>query len=249
MRALTYVAAGTLSREELWRSTLPHWDRFNASDDADTRLFDWEERLFGAWLRPRDRILLVGCGTGRDLVALLQRGHEVEGLDPARAALQVAETRLARHGLHATLHCGAAEEAALDGPFDAVVLSWYCYGYIVGAAARHAALTRLRRALAPGGRILLSYLVDGAAAGGALRLSAVRLGARLAGGWRPEPGDVVWADDAGHFHYEHLFGAADIEAEARTAGCVVLCHERGGERGVLVLGAADQSGSSRTNST
>jgi SAM-dependent methyltransferase len=237
MRALTYVAAGTLSREELWRATLPHWERFNASDDADARLFPWEERLFDSWLRPRDRILLVGCGTGRDLVALLRRGHEVVGLDPAEGALRIAAARLARHGLHAALHRAAAESCEVRGPFDAVVLSWYCYGYIVGADARRAALIRLRAALSPGGRILLSYLSDEGVAPGTPRLRAMRLGARLCGGWRPEPGDVVWADDAGHVHYEHVFGAAEIEADAHAAGAVVLTHERAGERGLMVLGA------------
>jgi SAM-dependent methyltransferase len=237
MRALTYVAAGTLSREEMWRASLPRWERFNASDDAATGLFEWEERLFDAWLRPGDRILLVGCGTGRDLLPLLRRGHEVTGLDPAERALRVAAARLARHGLGAPLHCGAAESTDVRGPFDAVVLSWYCYGYIVGADARHAALARQRAALAPGGRILLSYLADDGVAPGTLRLRAMRLGARLGGGWRPEPGDVVWADDAGHVHYEHVFGAEEIEAEARAAGCVALEHERAGERGLLVLTA------------
>jgi SAM-dependent methyltransferase len=238
MRALTWLAAGTLSREELGRSTLSRWDRFDASDGADTGLFAWEETLFAAWLRPRDRILLVGCGTGRDLLALLRRGHEVDGLDPAGNALRIAATRLAREGLRARLHWSSAEEATVHGPYDAVVLSWYCYSYIVGAAARRQALARLRGTLAPDGRILLSYLVDDARSDGALRLSAARLGARLGGGWLPERGDVVWADDAGHFHYEHLFAAAEVEAEAAAAGCALLAHERGPERGLLVLAAA-----------
>ena len=238
MRALTYVAVGTLTRDELLRATLAHWDRFNVSDDADSKLFDWEERLCDTWLRAGDRILLVGCGTGRDLLPLLRRGHEVEGLDPAEKALRIAAARLARNGLRATLRCEAAEEASVTGPFDAIILSWYCYGYIVGAAARREALTRLRRALAPDGRILLSYLVNDTAGDGKLRLQAVRLGARLGGGWRLEPGDTMWADDAGDFHYEHVFGAAEIEEEARAAGCTVLKHERGPERGVIVLAPA-----------
>ena len=237
MRALTYVAAGTLTRDELVRATLTHWDRFNASDDADSKLFDWEERLFDTWLRAGDRILLVGCGTGRDLLALLRRGHEVEGLDPAEKALRIAAGRLARHGMRATLRCEAAEATSITGPFDAIILSWYCYGYIVGAAARREALTRLRRALAPDGRILISDLVDDADNDATLRLRAVRLGARLGGGWQLEPGDTVWADDAGDFHDEHVFGAAEIEEEARAAGLGVLKHERGPERGVLVLSA------------
>ena len=235
MRALTYVAAGTLSREELWRATLTHWERFNTSDDTDTGLFEWEERLFDSWLRPRDRVLLVGCGTGRDLLPLLRRGHAVTGLEPAEKALRIAAARLARHGLSAPLHCGPAESADVPGPFDAVVLSWYCYSYIVGAQARRAALTRLRAALAPGGRVVLSYLADVGDDPGALRLRAMRIGRALGGGWQPEPGDVVWADDAGHFHYEHVFGAAEIEADAHAAGCTVLKHERAGERGLLVL--------------
>src|SRR5206468_721188 len=46
-------------------------------DYATSGLTDWEAAFYPRFLRPEDRVLLVGCGRGRDLLALRERGYRV----------------------------------------------------------------------------------------------------------------------------------------------------------------------------
>ncbi|HWM07373.1 MAG TPA: methyltransferase domain-containing protein [Actinophytocola sp.] len=103
-------------------------------------------RLFAlADIQPGQRVLLVGVGTGQDLVHL-PAGTEVTGIDLSPAMLARARAR----GTDATLREMNAEQLAFpDGSFDVVVLS-----YVLSVVADPArALTEAARVLAPHGSI------------------------------------------------------------------------------------------------
>jgi S-adenosylmethionine-diacylgycerolhomoserine-N-methlytransferase len=81
--------------------------------------------------RPGQAVLEVGCGTGRNLVAIGRRYPDVRlhGLDAAAPMLEVAEAKLRRAGLEARLTRGVAEELEprrgdAEPGFDHVVLSY-----------------------------------------------------------------------------------------------------------------------------
>jgi hypothetical protein len=127
------------------------------------------------------------------------------------------------------------ETAALRGPYDAVVFAWFCYSVIPGAASRVGVLRRVAAQLAPGGRILLSYIPCDAPP----RSAAIRV-ARLVGrvsraDWRAEAGDVLWVSGRHRIaHYTHLHWPGTVAAEAREAG-LTLAFEEAGEVGTAVL--------------
>ena len=50
-------------------------------------------------VRPGERVLDVGCGTGFNLPRLSARGARLVGIEPSPAMRQMAERRLERHGL------------------------------------------------------------------------------------------------------------------------------------------------------
>jgi ubiquinone/menaquinone biosynthesis C-methylase UbiE len=52
------------------------------------------------------RILDLGCGTGRHVIALAKKGFEVYGIDIAKNALNLAKERLKEEGLKAKLKVG-----------------------------------------------------------------------------------------------------------------------------------------------
>ncbi|WP_161606328.1 class I SAM-dependent methyltransferase [Microlunatus speluncae] len=105
-------------------------------------------RLFTlAAIRPGQRVLLVGVGTGQDLVHL-PAGAEVTGVDLSPAMLARARARARRPG--ATLLQMAAEDLDFpDGSFDVVVFSFVLS--VVGDPGR--ALAEAARVLAPRGSI------------------------------------------------------------------------------------------------
>ena len=230
--AVAYASAGVLTREWL-RAAIPRtWDTYGREEHYIlSGLMPWEQECYDRVLRPGDTIFLVGCGTGRDLIALLRRGHQVDGLEVASGALETARQMLARLDLSATLHSGAIETADLPGTFDVVIFSWYCYGYIPESRSRVAVLEKTKAALEPGGRIIISYMPPERPRKLPIRLTM--LAARLTGSdWRPQDGDKVWASlaDWRFVHYEHHFDGVEIEAEARAAGLRVLFHRQTGDR-------------------
>jgi len=73
--------------------------------------------------RPGQRILELGCGTGRDAVELAARGIEVVATDVSSEMANATRRRAEREGVAGMVNAialPAAQAAAIDGPFDGV---------------------------------------------------------------------------------------------------------------------------------
>ena len=227
-RATIYLAAGTLDRDELRAAVAARWDGYAPTEELVlSGLWDWERAWYPRHLRLDGRALLVGCGTGRDLIALIRLGYQVDGLELVAASATRARAILTKLGLPGDVMIGAVEDAPLVGPYDAVIFSWYAYSYIPVAARRIATLRRVAAALRPGGQILLSYVIDNRPPR-TVPAVLTRVVATLARtDWRPEPGDRIWAGDRPRsLHFEHQFQAGELEREAAAAGLRVVSSER-----------------------
>ena len=100
-----------------------------------------------AGLGPGMRVLEVGCGTGLFTEMFARTQAHLVALDISRALLEKARAR----GLPADrvrFLEGPIEDAAIDGPFDAVVGSSVLHHLDLGVA-----LPRLHALLAPGGKL------------------------------------------------------------------------------------------------
>lgn len=117
-------------------------------------------------LRPGERVLLVGVGTGADL-PLLPAGVRAVGLDLSPDMLARAQAKLPFVGGDVALIQGDAQSLPPDlGPFDAAILNLVLSVVPDGAACLREALHVLR----PGGRAVIfdKFAPDGS------RLSAGR---------------------------------------------------------------------------
>jgi ubiquinone/menaquinone biosynthesis C-methylase UbiE len=130
--------------EEYGRLASDYDARWSFYVEATTR-----ETLARLTLRPGERLLDVGCGTG----ALLHRlsrspGVQLTGVDPVPEMLAVARRRL---------RTGWAEQLPFDrGQFD-VVVSCNAFHYFRDPVA---ALCEIGWVLAPGGRLVLTDWCD-----------------------------------------------------------------------------------------
>lgn len=119
-----------------------------------------------------DRVLDVGCGTGRHALELARRGIEVHGIDISQRFIDIANdarTRSDESSVHspprnliaeqslATFERGDAREMAFDGEFDAVIcLCQGAFGMMTADGDDAAVVAGMARALRPGGRLALS---------------------------------------------------------------------------------------------
>jgi len=225
-RVTTYLAAATRRLEEMQADHKRSWDRFYQSHPSqETRLLPWEEACLGRFMISGAKVLLIGCGSGRDLLALVERGCEVTGLDASGEGVRIAERLLSARGLSAKLICGFFESTPLPHRFDVVIFSYYCYAAIPMTSRRVAALEKAAAQLNAAGHVVVSH------AAGVQRPRSVLVHAgRIAGAltrsdWRVESGDLLSADSRDRppsLSFTHAFEHGELEREAAAANLRVV---------------------------
>jgi SAM-dependent methyltransferase len=120
-----------------------------------------------AAVRPGERVLDLGCGTGNAALIAAEAGAAVTGVDPAERLLGVARDRAAAAGLEVEFVSGEAAWLPVANASVAAVIS--VFGVIfapdAGAAAREMA-----RVAAPDGRIVVAAWKPGGAIGEVARI-------------------------------------------------------------------------------
>jgi SAM-dependent methyltransferase len=111
-----------------------------------------------------ERILDVGCGTGRHAHELASRGFHVHGVDISQRFVDIATAEGTRDGDDssssggsATFERADARSLAFEDEFDAVIcLCQGAFGMMTAAGEDAAVVAGMARALRPGGRLALS---------------------------------------------------------------------------------------------
>jgi SAM-dependent methyltransferase len=105
------------------------------------------------------RVLVLGCGPGREALVLARRGCTVTGLDREPGMLERARELAQAQGLVIHYLEGEAESFRIAGePFDAIVLFSGLYNMLLPRARRVRLLESCRAHLKPDGRVLLTFL-------------------------------------------------------------------------------------------
>ncbi len=233
-----YLAAGTLRLADMRDSIRNTWQDFYEGDPARApRLLPWEETLYDRFVPAGSHVLVVGCGSGRDLVALGQRGYQVTGIDPSERAITEARRRLLERKLSASLIAGFFEDAPVSGRFQAVIFSYYSYALIPVSRRRIEALKKAARLVAPGGHIVVSHAAN-IIPPRAFLIQLAQLSGRLFGSdWRLEPGDVVWDNRTTRpsYSYTHTFQPGELEHEAAAADLTPVFRETTADQSVVMV--------------
>ena len=147
---------------------------FGRGDRYRSRLLDLAEVKAG------DKVLDVGCGPGRLVLAACERvgqSGEAHGIDPSAQMVALATRKALKAGLSARFVQAAAEAMPFDdGYFDAVTSSLLIH-HILGEDLKRKAFSEMRRVLKDGGRLLVVDLM--VPESGPLRPFAKLLGAHM----------------------------------------------------------------------
>jgi SAM-dependent methyltransferase len=100
---------------------------------------------------PASRVLDLGCGTGRLALGLAAAGHQVTGVDPARASLDAARTKPGAERV--TWIVGTMSDVP-EQTFDMAVMTSHVSQFLIDDQEWDRALADLARLLRPGGRLL-----------------------------------------------------------------------------------------------
>ncbi len=127
----------------------------------DLEYDDWNEdsafwQSFAA--RTGGPIVELGCGTGRALAPLAQRGYAVIGFDSSSAMLERAQERFHALGVadeDVQLECRAMESAAVSQPVPLVFAALNAFAHLSTPLQQIQTLTAAHRMLAPTGLLIL----------------------------------------------------------------------------------------------
>ena len=154
--------ARALARESIEKGDAVGWfERLYAEASRGTAVVPWADLAPNPhvveWLDreapPPGRALDVGCGLGDTAEDLRRRGFAVTAFDVSPTAIAEARRRFPSSSVDYRALDLLSLPASFDGAFDLVV---ECYTLqVLSPAARAAAIESLRRAVAPGGILLV----------------------------------------------------------------------------------------------
>ncbi|HUP72468.1 MAG TPA: hypothetical protein VM282_05425 [Acidimicrobiales bacterium] len=185
-----------------------------AEDYNRQGLWHWERQAIDTFFRGTSKVAVTGAGSGREVLALLDLGHDAVGFECNEKLAEFGNdlTIASDHGLRIH-HADRDVWPKLAIGFEAAVIGWGSYMHIAGRRRRVAFLAGARAALPDRAPILLSFFTR---RGTSVRFRAVvgvgNLFRRLLRRERLEPGDAL------NPLYVHYFTRDEIADELGEAG-------------------------------
>lgn len=235
--ALAGLWLGVLSDDELHALDEAYYDSegvYRTADWNERGLFGWEHALVGEHFGGGGRVVVLGCGGGREVLALVEAGFDAVGYEPHPALAAYASDLLAAHGHPGRVHGAPRGELPPDSPAaDGLIVGWGAYSLVRGRVARVRLLAGARERLRPGAPVLLSCF-ETSRHGRELHATLGIANAMRRGRGR---GPVELGDTLAP-NLVHVFTPAELAGEVAAAGLEPADHRRVGEADPSVSYAA-----------
>jgi len=217
------ICLGLLRDETLLKINNTYYSSTKKYKDPDYNkggLWAWERAIIARYFHNCKRLLLIGAGGGREVLALRRLGYDVHGFECNSDLVHVANALLEEEGLSPRIQFAPPDMCPTGkGPqltYDGLIVGWGAYMLIQGRNNRVALLRKMRAHVNAGAPLLISFFFRSPdarqflitkAAGNTLR--------RLLGRENIEVGDALEPE------YVHYFTQEEITAELREGGFVL----------------------------
>jgi hypothetical protein len=194
-------------------------------------LYPFEQRALERFFpKPPALLFVPGCGPGREPLALMELGYQVEALEPEPSSARRAQQELSGRALVHAERVQDWSRRPLPRRFDGIVSGWGMWSCVVEKEERLSILSAFRRSSV--GPVLLSFwraeptFVAGSGSGstgavGRLEERVKRFRSRIG---KPLPAGLAFY--AGM--YGHLVSEESLRSEAASSGYDVGHYERDG---------------------
>jgi hypothetical protein len=216
---------GCLDAEDLTIVTIRSFEQsftYNGSEHNQSGFFPWEREMIDRFFLPRSKILVAGCGGGRELIALHGLGFQADGFDCTPHLVDTSQRLLQELGISSkVMLCPPNDVPPELTSHHGLIVGWGAYTQIPGSARRIAFLRKLHASVPPGAPILVSFWIREEALPDddkVFRLANRFRSLRGRSAESLEPGDHV--TDRGYYH---CFAKEEIEAELKAGG-FRICH-------------------------
>jgi hypothetical protein len=130
-----------------------HSEEYNRSG-----LWGWEQKVLTDYFAGCKRLLLIGAGGGREVLALLRLGYDVDGFESHPDLVPAASELLQAEGYDSAVHLVPRDEAPNTGAiYDGIIVGWGMYMLVQGRERRINLLRQLRVQIRSRGPILISF--------------------------------------------------------------------------------------------
>jgi hypothetical protein len=225
---------GVLTRERLHaideeyytRSKRKRGKEYNYHSEEYNRggLSSWEKAVLARYFEGSRRLLVIGAGGGREVLALQQLGYHVEGFECHPDLVIAANELLQAEGYDSAVHLVPRDKCPnIGATYDGIIIGWGAYMLIQGKKRRIAFLQQLRSQTQTGCPILLSFFYR-VGTPRSFKIS-VLVANVIRGGLRAEPAEVGdWLAP----NYVHYFTQDEVTSELSEGGFSTLHYSTAG---------------------
>jgi hypothetical protein len=121
-------------------------------------LWEWEKKTITEHFKDCERLLVIGAGGGREVLALLKLGYDVRGFESHPGLVAAANGLLRSEGYDPVVEVAPRDEAPKTGAvYEGIIVGWAMYMLVHGRERRIALLKQLRAQIQPRGPLLISF--------------------------------------------------------------------------------------------
>jgi hypothetical protein len=142
--------------DELFYNRSMHYmdDKYNLSG-----LFEWEKVLINKHFSNLKSILLIAAGGGREALALIKMGYDVDSYECNASLIAYGNALLKKNQIDSVIKYLPRNTVPIDKKkYDGIIIGWGAYSLIQGSKKRHSFLTALQPFLNKTTPLMISFL-------------------------------------------------------------------------------------------